>query len=287
VVTGEPYGYAASNPITYSDPLGLCTMISGDLWCSGSNYGRQGDGYIPESEILPAENVAQAYRIWRDYDGCSQCTGFEITGGFGPEGETYSCFGVSGCTAAADYLLYETGGNPQAATDEQFAQARWIAANYCQYDECGNGNALTYSNWADLMSAASGALLVAGGFVDDAARVASSSTASVFNPGRFLDDVFETVVRSPAGDVGVMAEMSVTGRTLHITDMIIFNLDGGPLVNQVGARAFLAMRNQIATEAAAAGFTTLRITGVRVMNSSSANPGYAMDRVIDLARFLP
>ena len=35
--TGEPYIYASGSPTTLSDPTGLCSMISGDLWCGSGN----------------------------------------------------------------------------------------------------------------------------------------------------------------------------------------------------------------------------------------------------------
>lgn len=38
------YAYVKNNPIKYFDPSGHCSVISGDLWCGGSNYGRNGSG---------------------------------------------------------------------------------------------------------------------------------------------------------------------------------------------------------------------------------------------------
>jgi len=102
---------------------------------------------------------------------------------------------------------------------------------------------------------------------------------------RFVEgELFETAIRSDAGTVRVLAETSVSGGTLTLSDLVIY-ADDGTLVNQVGAQQFLALRDQVAREAAGAGFDTLRITGVRVPTSSSANPGKTIDRVIDLSRF--
>ena len=101
---------------------------------------------------------------------------------------------------------------------------------------------------------------------------------------RFVEgELFETAIRTDAGTVRILAETSVSGGTLTLSDLIIY-ADDGTLVNQVGAREFLVLREQVAREAADAGFDTLRITGVRLPTSSSANPGKTIDRVIDLSR---
>ena len=94
--------------------------------------------------------------------------------------------------------------------------------------------------------------------------------------------LFQTSVA--AGDVGVLAEVAVNGSELTLSDVTIYG-ESGDLVNQVGARQFLALRDQIARQAAAEGFDTLRITGTRVPGSSSAAPGKAVDVLIDLSKY--
>ncbi|MEM9203094.1 MAG: RHS repeat-associated core domain-containing protein [Actinomycetota bacterium] len=45
------YTYVRNNPLLYTDPSGHCSVISGDLWCNGTNYGSGGTGdaaYHPE-----------------------------------------------------------------------------------------------------------------------------------------------------------------------------------------------------------------------------------------------
>jgi hypothetical protein len=103
---------------------------------------------------------------------------------------------------------------------------------------------------------------------------------------RFVQgELYETTVSTSAGDVAVAAEVDVSGSELTLSGISVFNADGGPLVNQIGASQFLALRNEIATDAASEGFETLRLQGVRVPGSSSSAPGKAIDIIINLSKF--
>ncbi|MCP4964921.1 MAG: hypothetical protein GY926_06760, partial [bacterium] len=42
------YAYVRNNPTNGTDPTGRCTLISGDLWCNGKNFGQNGSGYATE-----------------------------------------------------------------------------------------------------------------------------------------------------------------------------------------------------------------------------------------------
>ena len=118
-----------------------------------------------------------------------------------------------------------------------------------------------------------------------AVRSGSAAPRAVGNSGRFVDgELFETAVSSSSGNVGVLAETSISGKTLTLSDIVVY-ADNGALVNQVGAGQFLALRSQIAGQAAAAGFETLEIQGLRLATSSSANPGSVINRVFDLSRY--
>jgi hypothetical protein len=77
----------------------------------------------------------------------------------------------------------------------------------------------------------------------------------------------------------VAAEAQVVGRTLHLKDIAVFPRGADAL--SLGTREVAALRNQLAAEARALGFDQLRITGTRV---SGANPGRAVDVIIDLER---
>ena len=116
------------------------------------------------------------------------------------------------------------------------------------------------------------------------------STADLVGPrprislGRFADDTFYDVIPTRGSDLEVLAEVSVSGRTLTLSDIAVYGADGD-LVNEVGGPALVGIRKALATEAADAGFDPLRLIGVRVSTNSSANPGHVIDRAIDLERF--
>jgi RHS repeat-associated protein len=43
-MTGEPYIYASGNPTTLSDPTGLCSVVAGEFYCGGTNFGDYDNG---------------------------------------------------------------------------------------------------------------------------------------------------------------------------------------------------------------------------------------------------
>ena len=116
----------------------------------------------------------------------------------------------------------------------------------------------------------------------DAAATAAQAqaAASSFVPG----ELFETTIGSSAGSVGVLAEVAIDGSQLTLSDLTIYG-ESGDLVNEVGPGQFLALRNAIAQEAASEGFDSLRITGARVVGSSSSAPGKVIDIVINLSKY--
>lgn len=70
------------------------------------------------------------------------------------------------------------------------------------------------------------------------------------------------------------------GKTLHLKDAVIYSRDGRRLRGLL--REALAGKSKIMLMAKEQGFEKLRITGTRVMNSSSSNPGKFIDAVINL-----
>ena len=155
--------------------------------------------------------------------------------------------------------------------------------NTCTSTPAGGGTRYDYCDAANLYGTPNA-------FPYNPAATAPATQPTVSAPraplslGRFADDTFFDVIQTRVGDVEVLAEVSVNGRALTLSDVAIYGADG-PLVNQVQASTFIGVRNALATEAAEAGFDTLRIQGIRGSGSSSANPGAVIDRVIDLERF--
>jgi hypothetical protein len=210
--TGEAYIYASGNPTTLSDPSGLCPMSSAAAAsCAAAmfyGYNAQTAVYMSASSVLPQEDAWSAWGIWSQADYCSQCEGFDIQAGSGN-----ACLGMSGCAAAAQYLLDVTDGMVQSATDQQFADAKWLAANYCNYNDCGAGNLLALENQAEFGAAAANVLLVGGGLADDVLRagVSASLDDQLAVASRSLDDF----LRNPG---------SLAGRTPgEVQDLVLHN----------------------------------------------------------------
>ena len=96
------------------------------------------------------------------------------------------------------------------------------------------------------------------------------------NPGELFERTFET----PEGDIDLLAEVAVEGSTLILRDVAVYPVAPGRL--DIGTASVLRMRDQLAAEAAAMGFTALRLTAMRV---SGAAPGKQIDLTIDLTRY--
>ena len=94
-------------------------------------------------------------------------------------------------------------------------------------------------------------------------------------------ELFERTIHTSKGPVGILAEVAVTGKVLHLQDVVIYGQ--GQLSGLL--RELLQAKMQLINEAKAAGFDTLRMTGRRVPGSSSAHPGKAIDVTIDLTKY--
>lgn len=95
-------------------------------------------------------------------------------------------------------------------------------------------------------------------------------------------ELFEYTFTTAQGLVDFLAERIIEdeGKTLHLKDAVIYSHDGRKLSGLV--KAVLAGKTELTEMATKQGFKKLRITGTRVMNSSSANPGKFIDKVINL-----
>lgn len=97
-------------------------------------------------------------------------------------------------------------------------------------------------------------------------------------------DLFERTFTTSQGNIGLLAEVEVHGKLLHLKDVVVYEESGKTLTGL--AKEVLAARSQLINEAIAMGFTGLRITGTRAATSSSAHPGHVVDLFIDLRRYI-
>lgn len=94
-------------------------------------------------------------------------------------------------------------------------------------------------------------------------------------------ELFERTIHTSKGPVGMLAEVVITGKILHLQDVVIYGQ--GQLSGLL--HELLQAKTQLVNEAKVAGFDTLRMTGRRVPGSSSARPGKAIDVTIDLTKY--
>ena len=93
-------------------------------------------------------------------------------------------------------------------------------------------------------------------------------------------DVIFRELQTSQGLLDVAAEVRIQGGTLHLKDIAVYPRGAESLT--LGPREVLALRNQLAREAAGLGFDELRITGTRL---TGANPGKQPDLLIDLTNY--
>jgi hypothetical protein len=105
------------------------------------------------------------------------------------------------------------------------------------------------------------------------------------NTGRAVPktgDLFERTFQTPKGPVDLLAETVVEGDTLILNDVAVYGRSPSNLTGLT--KEALAARTELIEEAKALGFKKLRITAQRVPNSSSGNPGHAIDITVDLTK---
>lgn len=92
-------------------------------------------------------------------------------------------------------------------------------------------------------------------------------------------DLFEAAFVVEGLLVEVLAEVEISGTTLHLRDIAIYPAGAA---RPVGVPALLAVaRTELFSAARTAGFQALRITGTRLTGS---NPGRIVDLTIDLSK---
>lgn len=115
-------------------------------------------------------------------------------------------------------------------------------------------------------------------------RGGSKATASVqaVSAARFATgQLFERTIQTSKGPVGVIAEVVVQGEKLVLKDVAVYpTASSQPLTGVY--RELLGARSQLLNELKSQGFKHLQIIGERVPNSTSANPGRAIDITIKI-----
>ena len=107
-----------------------------------------------------------------------------------------------------------------------------------------------------------------------------AAASDLFRAG---EDV-ERLIDTPYGQVAVLAETQLEGDTVVLKSGIVSptaseRITGG----MANALLFRSVIRSLAADAKAQGFRYLKLEGVRVPGSSSANPGHTIDALIDTA----
>jgi hypothetical protein len=95
-------------------------------------------------------------------------------------------------------------------------------------------------------------------------------------------DFFERTFPTAKGPVDLLAEVVVEGDTLILKDVVVYGRSSSRLTGL--CKDALAARTQLIAEVKNLGFKRLKITGQRVLSSSSGNPGHPIDLTIDLTK---
>lgn len=103
-------------------------------------------------------------------------------------------------------------------------------------------------------------------------------------PKIFVDGQdFESTMVFGDTTVESLAEVRIHGSELTLDNVTIY-ASGGDSVNEIGPGAFVSWINAVEDMARREGYTTLKIVGTRVANSSSANPGKTVEIIRDLTK---
>jgi len=97
-------------------------------------------------------------------------------------------------------------------------------------------------------------------------------------------DLYESrIVTSNGITVDGLADVSIDGKTVTLSNATVYPV-GGDMPNQVGYTELKTWINQTAAEFKALGYEKLNIEGIRIQNSTSANPGSRWTKTIDLTK---
>jgi hypothetical protein len=97
--------------------------------------------------------------------------------------------------------------------------------------------------------------------------------------------VYRHPLDTPAGKIRTWATVSVDGSTITLNDVSIYPERPGDAAIEVGLRELVRLRDEVAANAALAGYDTLRITAVRSDRRDAADRHPLVDVDVDLAPY--
>jgi RHS repeat-associated protein len=194
--TGEPYVYGSANPITWSDPLGLCADAGYGYYDDGEGDCANGNGvqnHYYVGPILPGwESRDRGDNLARQFGNAFQIpdSNFDDPHGWG------ICVGLSACTAAYLYFLHtgDMGG------------AKTTAVTYC----LRNPEACRLdADIAAMATAFEQGLFVAFAVLVSAPTVGQASNAT--NTARSTSIVDDVIAETQAGTRNLTSRYTLTG----------------------------------------------------------------------------
>jgi hypothetical protein len=97
--------------------------------------------------------------------------------------------------------------------------------------------------------------------------------------------VYRHPLDTPAGKIRTWATVTVDGSTITLNDVSIYPERPGDPALALGLRELVRLRDEVAANAALAGYETLRITAVRSDRRDAADRHPLVDVNIDLAPY--
>ncbi len=97
--------------------------------------------------------------------------------------------------------------------------------------------------------------------------------------------IYRHPMDTPAGKIRTWATVSVAGSTVTLNDVSIYPERPGAPALALGLRELVRLRDEVAANAALAGYETLRITAVRTDRMEAADRHPLVDVNVDLAPY--
>jgi hypothetical protein len=255
----HPYQYAYANPVNYLDPTGKCVPESDGPYACNPSLRSALKQYLRDSH--PFDNRAR---------GDQAFNGINVV--FDSYPDTAYTYALLQDSELRAFIAGQLSWLDAEATIAQlnFNLQEW-RLNYAQKNNLDS----------DLWGATVGVLSL--GAVYGVECFFSPDTGGGGGGGGGMriplrqGELFERYAQTSTGTVGVLAEVSLEGTTLHLKDLAVYPVGTKHL--DVGQREMAQLTRQLAEEARDLGFEQLRISGLRY---SGAKRGKVVDFTIDL-----